>query len=279
MLSISSRHDDSVTGPEHYGVSVLIPTASVGPWLDESVNSVLAQDGVSLEVVVVHDGVEPDLSRAWAKDSRVRILETGVRGLSNALNVGAQACANEFIARLDADDRSLPGRLRMQAQFLDSHPEAVAVGTLAERINDQGKVTGDLGVVSEGDLRRRLLVRNQLMHPSVMFRASTWEESGGYDTQLFRMEDYELWLRMARLGELRVLPAPLIQYRVHEGQMSRAPSPASDFRIVLRARHALARHLGIGLVVQVALDGLFIVAHISRTLGLRKLGYLRNVSG
>lgn len=258
-------------------VSLLMATNVLNEWVDLAVRSVLDQEDVDLELVVVHDQVAVDHDRSWTADPRVRCLtnETS-RGVGHALAIGARAVRGRYLARLDADDLSLPGRLHTQVEHLRAHPEAVLVGTVARTIDGQGEATGRLGMTHEGDMRAVLLVRNIIIHSSVMMRRDAYEASGGYDPTLRQMEDYDLWLRLALQGQMHVLQDELTAYRVHGGQMSRgAASAGTHIDAVIRRRLALARHLGQPALVQHVRNLAWRGAQVLRDRGWRRPGYER----
>lgn len=258
-------------------VSVLLATNVLDEWLDLAVRSVLDQDGVDLELVVVHDQIDVDRERAWVGDPRVRCTTTGSsRGLSHALTVGAQVAQGDYLARLDADDLALPGRLLAQVQYLQDHPEVVLLGTVARTVDELGAVTGRLGTTPLGDMRSILLTRNVIIHSSVMMRRDAYAAAGGYDPALRQMEDYDMWLRLAVQGEVHVLQQDLTDYRVHGAQMSRrAASSGHYIEAVIRGRRDLARHLGQAVLLQRLRDIAWRGAQVARARGWRRPGYER----
>jgi len=273
-LQASLVQDEIMSCP---GVSVLLPTISVGPWLDEAVRSVLQSACQNLEVIIVLDGVEFSETYDWKSDPRVRCIRLPARGgLPHALNVAAQIAVYPFLARLDADDRVAVDRLRRQAGYLLKNSAVVILGSTARRIDETGRVTGTIGVAADGDLRSSLLRRNVLLHSSVMMRAERFAEVGGYDESLEQMEDYDLWLRMAVQGEVHILSDALVDYRVHAGQMSRGAKPFGRYiSRVLQGRRSLGTHLQEGSMKQVAWDAAWLVAQWLRYFRLRKPGYAR----
>lgn len=258
-------------------VSVLLPTNVLTPWLDDAVESVLSQEDADFELVVIHDGIQPDATRTWVHDPRVRcVVNPESDGLANALNVGAQHARGEYIARIDGDDKCLPGRIAAQVQALDSNATVVLLGTLARVIDESGDVRGSLGVLRPEDIRTTFLTRNALVHSSVMFRRAIFDKVGRYNASLRQMEDYDLWLRMAPHGEIRVIQKELVEYRVHSNQMSRgAGAFGTHIRAVLHGRRRLAGTLGQGAPLQFARNLAWWCAQVARHRGWRSPGYLR----
>lgn len=264
-------------------VSVVVPTISIDGYLEEAIESLLQQEGCVVEVVVVLDGVEPsgDLPR-WLEDGRVRVVRLPTRqGTPRALNHGIGRASGQLIARLDADDIALPGRLRRQVEFLDEHPEVVCVGTDFVLIDPASQVIGASPRVPAGaDQARALLLRNQLLHSSVMYRADVVRAVGGYADAMHRMQDYELYLRLALHGGIAVLGEVLTAYRVHPGQHSRNTSPWQPYtRLLLRRRTELALALGVSRASQWARNALWFGAQVARHHGVVRPGYLRRPAG
>ncbi len=261
-------------------VAVILPTISIDRLLDAAVESLLTQTLAEFELIVAHDGVEPDERRWWMRDGRVHAVSSPERrGLAATLNqaIGATSC--EYIARLDADDLAEPRRLELQLRFLDEHPRAVACGSHAERIDLDGEATGPFPTSSGSDVRELLLSRNVIVHSSAMFRRLAFHAAGGYDIRMLQMEDYDLWLRLGRLGPLAILDQSLVQYRLHDGQVSRRAEPFGyHMNRVREGRRKLARQLGVSWLRTTALDARWTTAQALRYWGLRAPRYDRNLN-
>ncbi|RKR76126.1 glycosyltransferase family 2 protein [Frondihabitans australicus] len=261
-----------MTRPE---VSVIIPTVRADSHFVDALDSVLSQNDIDLEVVVVLDGVDVR-DTPLPDDPRILVVELPERrGTATALNAGIEAASAEFIARLDADDLARAGRLHVQADRLASSPATVCVASAVDIIDGQGRHLGVLAA-HRGDVSSALLRRNVLTHSSTMYRRSAVRAVGGYDPSCVRMQDYDLWLRLAREGRVEVLTQPLTAYRVHPGQHSRRTPPwGSSTRTILRSRRRLAAHLGRSGLAQRLDDALWLSAQLVRHLGLRRPHYLR----
>ncbi|QDY90646.1 glycosyltransferase [Arthrobacter sp. UKPF54-2] len=236
-------------------VSVVVPAIRLDSWLDQALDSVLRQEEVDLQLIVILDGVEEDGHRRWMDESRVTILRNPTRlGVGATLRRAMAQARGEFIARLDADDIAKPGRLIQQAMYLRDHPDTVAVTSQTELIDDTGAVTGRMPFKAGADVRTRLLLQNVVVQSAVMFRLSDYRLVGGYEP-LRQMEDYLLWLRLAQRGKIAILPQILAQYRVHGAQLSRGAKPyGSHISKVLIARRNLRKILGTSAVVAFAKD-------------------------
>jgi len=181
-----------------------------------------------------------------AHDRRIRLVKTeGEGGLARALNLGLARCRAPLVARLDADDICEPDRLRLQKLALDLHPNLAALGSGAVVIDVGGNpVRLVRPLCSPRLVRRALLWRNPLIHPSVMFRRAAVLAVGGYAEDVGLSEDYHLWMRLAVVADLANLPQPLIRYRLHPGQIRRRRPYSVNAASFLRARALLAHSLG-----------------------------------
>ncbi|MBI3947513.1 MAG: glycosyltransferase [Armatimonadetes bacterium] len=187
-------------------VSVLMPAYNAARYVAEAVASVRAQDLGDWELVAVDDGSADGtralLEEAAATDDRIRVLPLPHRGLVEALNAGLAACRAPLVARMDADDRMRPARLRRQVEYLDSHPEVGLVGSLIECF-PAGEIQEGLqryqewlnSLVAHEDIARDLFVESPFAHPSVMLRGEVARAVGGYQDRGWA-EDYDLWLRL-----------------------------------------------------------------------------------
>jgi hypothetical protein len=139
----------------------------------------------------------------------------------------------------------MPERLGRQHAFMQAHSEIVLLGGGAEKIDQSGAVIGRASPPKEGAELRRILGRsNPFIHSTVMMRAAPLRELGGYRAAFRAAEDYDLWLRMAEVGDIANLPEHLIQYRVHAANLSRLDAVRQSFSVRLAQRSAAGRRNG-----------------------------------
>lgn len=203
-------------------VSVLMPAYNTEEYVAEAVNSILYQAFQDLELVVVDDGsTDQTLAILHSlRDPKLRVFSTANRGLEAACNTGLRHCRGELIARLDADDLSMPERLERQVRFLDDNPDVMMIGASCHRIDHQGRDIGDLTVPTDWESIVRFMFRdNPFVHSTVMFRRAAIEAVGPYDVTE-RHGDYELWIRMAAAFPVCNLAEPLIVRREHPENFS-----------------------------------------------------------
>jgi glycosyltransferase involved in cell wall biosynthesis len=213
-------------------VSVVMPFRDAAATIEEALASVLAQEGPPLEVVAVDDRSRDDgaarVRAVASRDARVRVVEGEGRGIAAALAVGVREARGELLARMDADDVSLPGRFARQLAALGESPRVAAMGTRVEAYADDGEVGEGLaayvawmnGLVTPEEHARDVFVEAPLCHPSVMMRRSALDAVGGYRDPGWA-EDYDLWLRLDAAGfALAKVPEVLVRWRHTAGRAS-----------------------------------------------------------
>ena len=207
-------------------ISCLLPVYNGEAFLVEAVDSILSQTYRDFELVVVDDGsrdATPDILRAFAEtDDRVRVVRRENGGIVAALNTGLSASRGEYVARMDADDVSLPERFQFQLDYLDAHPGCVLVGGVARSLKPDGSFDGRTtgGRHLRTDLScfpPRVAVA---MHPLIMVRRAALVQVGGYRSTFPHAEDYDLFLRLSKLGTIDNPDRDLLIYRRHEGAIS-----------------------------------------------------------
>ena len=204
-------------------VSVLMSVYNGSPFVAEAVASVLAQTAGDLELIVVDDGstdATPELLAAVA-DARLRVHRQARTGLTRALNRALGFARAELVARLDADDVALPERFARQRAYLAAHPEVGVLGTAAREVDPAGALVRLVQPPPDDAALRRALIRaNPIVHSSVMLRRELLARAGGYDEALAVAQDYELWMRLARLTRLASLADVLVVRRLGEERVS-----------------------------------------------------------
>ncbi|HEY9770412.1 MAG TPA: glycosyltransferase [Coleofasciculaceae cyanobacterium] len=200
-------------------VSILMCVYNGETYLSEAIASILKQSYTDFEFVIVDDGSTDStrriLSDYAAKDERIVLIYNQHNlGLEKSLNKGLAATKGKYLVRQDADDISLPNRLQLQVDFLDTHPEVGAVGSSVEFIDRQGTVLGKQDIPEDHhSLQALLLINNYLWHSSMTIRRSLLQKLGGYNEQMLHAEDYDLWWRISCNSYLATLSDILLQYR------------------------------------------------------------------
>lgn len=185
--------------------------------ISSAVDSILAQDYRDLELVVINDGSTDrtlDILEQYARaDSRVILLSHQNVGLTKSLNIGLSVATGTYVARQDADDISLPQRIRRQVSYLSEHPSCILLGTDVQDIDDNGVALSTIRNSRRKNLKSRLKTRNQFIHGTLMFPRVINDDPVLYNEYYVRAQDYELCLRLSRFGEIAILPEVLYQFR------------------------------------------------------------------
>ena len=227
-------------------VSVLMSVHDGAAWVREAIQSVLGQTAGDLELIVIDDGstdATPELLAA-IRDPRLRVERQAQAGLTRSLNRALQFATAPLVARLDADDVALPERLACQLAFLQAHPEVGLLGTGCHEVSPSGEVVRTIRPPEDDGILRRALIRaNPFIHSSVVFRREAVERVGAYDERLPVAQDYDLWLRLARVTRLANLAEPLVLRRLTPGRVSsvrEAERLRAEVRVKLRALRSRA---------------------------------------
>jgi glycosyltransferase involved in cell wall biosynthesis len=245
-----------VAGPG--SVSFVIPAWRLDPFLVPAVESALAQSGIEVQVVLVLDGPLPVDRLDFAGHGALEVIELAHRsGTAAARNEGLRTADGDFVAVLDADDLADPDRAAWQSALLAGNDSLGLIGGSVRVIDPDGTMNGIRGAgdLDESAVRRKLLVKNPLVHSSTMARRRVLEAIGGYDESLSRFIDYDLYLRLATAGvAMRSSSRTAGSYRLHPGQLSSTVAPADVVKRILAGRRALARETVVGLVLGPARD-------------------------
>lgn len=259
-------------------ISVIMPTHRIDEYFDVAVRSILASEGVELELIIVFDAIPADVSSLpWHDDPRLVYVRTPMRsGPGGSMAYGLEVAQGEFIARMDSDDRSLASRLSAQVAYLNAHPDVVAVSCRTTRIDAHGSITGDIDLPFGPDIRPHLLLHNVIPHSTLVVRREALDNVGGYRADLAQMEDYALLLALSLEGPIAQFEDRLLEYRVHSTQVSAgAPPRGAHIDAVLAGRRKLGRHLGVSRIGVEVKNVIWIAVQHLRARGLRKPGHAR----
>jgi glycosyltransferase involved in cell wall biosynthesis len=205
-------------------VSVVMSVYNGEKYLRSSIESILRQTYSDLEFIIINDGSTDtglDIINEYAKkDERIKLISRENIGLVYSLNEGIKKAQGEYIARMDADDIAMPVRLEKQLKYAQEEGLAVC-GAWAEGIDDLGNKIKDMDYPPDTEkIRRYTLLHNPFIHPSVIFRKDIFEKVGGYRQFFKHIEDYELWTRMVFKYRTGNIPEKLLQYRLHQDQIT-----------------------------------------------------------
>jgi glycosyltransferase involved in cell wall biosynthesis len=210
-------------------VSIVMSVYNGASNLAVTMNSILSQEGVELEFIVVNDGSTDEtgeiLDDYARRDDRVRVIHQGNTGLTRALIRGCAAATGEFVARQDAGDISLAGRLPLQLDVLRNNSNVVMTSCGTRFVGPGNEVLYEVRQAGD-ELHRGLrhvyvdLVRGPSSHPSVMFRRETFEKVGGYRAEFNVAQDLDLWMRLAEVGVCWATPEVLCEVHLSKNSIS-----------------------------------------------------------
>ena len=215
-------------------ISVVMSVYNGAELIRESVDCILSQEEVNLELVVIDDGSTDGtgaiLDDFALKDRRIRVVHQENTGLTRALIRGCREARGKYIARHDCGDISFPRRLAELKEALDTDPNLSFVSSWTEFCGPEqeflylskgsGQAEAPVNIIS-GSVSR-LIIDGPSCHPSVMFRKHCYDKAGGYRPEFYFGQDWDLWYRLAEVGQFRMIRSVLYRARVMPGSISAA---------------------------------------------------------
>lgn len=211
-------------------ISVTTVAYNSARFLEEAILSVRNQSFSDFEFIIINDC---STDNSWEIITRHAAQDNRIIAINNETNLGSLASGNKalfhargkYIAVFDSDDVCFPDRLKVQYEYFQSHPDIALIGTGAELINEDGQIIGYKHPPTDvNDIKYFLLLRNPIIHPSVMLRKSVLDVVGNYNPDYLHAEDYKLYeslisahYRIANLSQI------LIKYRRSPQSLSISP--------------------------------------------------------
>jgi glycosyltransferase involved in cell wall biosynthesis len=224
---------------------VLMSVYNCENFIEQALKSIYNQTYQDFEVIIVDDASTDKTSEILVemKDSRTFIYRnSGNLGLTKSLNIGLKLCRGKYIARMDADDISDPQRFEKQVRYLDENPKCLALGSWYKRIDSAGQTWGTKETpTAYENIKQNLLIGNCVGHGSAMLRRSALVEIGGYNEKYIYAQDYDLWLRLSEVGEIRNLGEYLYSLRSWRGAISAARDKQQNEYAELALQESLRR--------------------------------------
>jgi glycosyltransferase involved in cell wall biosynthesis len=211
-------------------VSVIIPTFNREKFLGKAIQSVLAQSFPDFEIIIVDDGSTDETAevvKSFPAD-RLQYVYQPNRGRSNARNHALRLARGRYIAFLDSDDLYLPGKLELQVNYLDCHPDVGMVYTSAYCIDESGnQLEYQYKAKTSGRIYRDVafFVPVTITLPTVMVRRDVFDKVGNFDESMERFEDTDMWRRIAKWFLVDAIPTPTCYLRTHHGNALAGQSP------------------------------------------------------
>jgi glycosyltransferase involved in cell wall biosynthesis len=239
-------------------ISVIVPAYNAERFLGRTIESVLTQTVADWEMVVVDDGSTDSTAEIVAsyadQDIRVRCVHQANAGLPAARNRGLAESdpKSDYVAFLDADDEwttdaldvllhglecspSMIGAYGL-ARFVDCHSRPIREGECEAKCRNRLTLVGDRLVCLDDDLPTTfatLALANRIVVGTALVRRSAFSQVGGFDVTLGAHEDWDLWLRLLRIGDFRFVNKVVMGYRRHDANMSK------DDALMLRTGRAV----------------------------------------
>jgi len=201
-------------------ISVLMPVYNGEKYLKDSIDSILNQTYKNFEFIIIDDGSTDkteEIIKSYS-DKRIRFIKNEKNlGIVKSLNLGIDLARGKYIARMDADDISLPERFEKQVEFMENHPEVNVCGSWIEYFGARSGVWKTLK--SDAKIKVGLLFGSQLAHPTILAKKEVFV-SYPYREEYKDAEDYHLWVLMSKDYTFSNLQEVLLRYRIHEDQIS-----------------------------------------------------------
>lgn len=227
-------------------ISVLMPVHNAGIYLAEAVASILNQKDVLFELILIDDhstdNAIENLPAELTRDVRLSFFSSDGHGVVAAMKTGFLQAQGMYIARMDADDVSLPNRLYEQLNYLQKNPEIGIAGGQIKIISDSGVGEGFRlyeqwlnQLCSSEDIERELFIESPIPNPTAFFRRESYELLDGYQDPEWA-EDYDMWLRAHALGIKMGKPdGVLLHWREHDKRLTHNDS-RYDNKLFIKAR-------------------------------------------
>lgn len=204
-------------------VSVITSVYNGETYLREAIDSILNQTYTHFEFIIINDG-STDRSLEIIKsytDSRIKLINNdGNKGLIYSLNKGIEMAKGTYIARMDADDISMPERFEKQVKFLENN-FAIDICTSDYIQFSAFKERKNIGLSNHDEIVSFLLFNSSLIHPTLLFRKTVFDsDKVWFDKNYIHAEDYELWTRLLLKHQVGKVPLMLFKYRLHDKQIT-----------------------------------------------------------
>ena len=205
-------------------ISVIMPAYNAEKYIAEAVESILGQTFDDFEFIIINDCSQDRTEEIILSydDPRIIYLKNEQNlGVAATLNKGLAIAKGEYIARMDADDISMPERFEKQAKFLDKKRKIVACGSATMLFGETQEQTVRIFPTNPQRANLQLIFAPCFAHPSVMIRREILKEYAlFYDECWEGTEDFALWWELGKKGRLVALREALLYYRMHTNQVT-----------------------------------------------------------
>lgn len=206
-------------------ISVVMAVYNGIPYIEEAIKSILGQSYKNFELIIVNDASTDETLKYLKslRDKRIIIINNSKNlGLAASLNNALEVARGEYIARMDADDISMPERLETQLKYLEEHPQITLCGCWADLIDEKGIKTGSKRYTTQPEkIKSTLLNFPCIIHPTFFARRKFYIELKGYDSKFDFAEDYELLMRARNKFQMANINKTLFKWRLWDKRRSR----------------------------------------------------------
>lgn len=225
-----------------------MPAHNAEKYIRSAIKSILNQTFKKFELIIINDASTDktlDIIKSFSrKDPRVKLISNDTRlDIASSLNKGISMASSNIIARMDADDISLPQRLELQYKLINSSKNIAVVGANIVLIDEDGNEMATRSYpTSSRELKGCLFKYSPFAHPVVMFRRDVFEEVGQYNPKYSPTEDLDLWFRLGSKYEFGSIPKPLLKYRLYEKSSSHTGLKEVEILVFKIRFDAIIRH-------------------------------------
>lgn len=266
-------------------VSVVLPVYNAALYLSEAIQSILNQTYSNFELIIIDDASTDNswiiITQFAQQDKRIRTFrnERNLK-LSKTLNLGIEHASGIYIARMDADDISLPDRLEKQVAYMNMHPEVGISGGSMEIMRATGDVFAKRTYhLNDQDIRSHIFRYSPYSHPLIIMRKTILNKVGGYRDEYNPAEDYELYFRIGAVSKFGNLSDTLLKYRVVDKSMTTGSTRKMELKTIdIRNMYSKDAHYGYSLIDRAySIAQLLSIYIIPSSLKIYIFNFLRNI--
>ena len=215
-------------------ISVVMPAYNAEKYIKEAMDSILNQTFTDFEFIIIDDGSSDhtaEIIHQYA-DSRIKYIKNEVNsGIVVSLNKGLDYATGKYIARMDSDDISHPTRFEKQYDYMEKHSDVAALGTAIHMFGEGMEEQDRLFDTDSNTIKANLLFHSCMAHPTAFIRKAVFDKNNlRYSTEFVGIEDFDLWWKIAAVGNISILKDVLLSYRIHGGQITQTYSDADYLR-------------------------------------------------
>ena len=228
-------------------VSIIMPVYNAGRFLAASIESILGQTLTDFEFLIIDDG---STDRSWSilkrfasKDKRIKLFRnTSNKGLVKSLNMLIPLAHGKFIARMDADDISLPSRLEKQVEYLSSNTTIVACGGQEYIMNEHGDVIADKFFPTDAKSCYNTLMNFMVIQPPLLMARGHIMRKLRYDNHIFKNDDISIHFKLLEHGDFGNVDSVIFKYRRVSNSLTHKNPKKVYFLALLVRLNAILRH-------------------------------------